>query len=363
MAKYFYVPYATTDEDDWTATRGMIVRVKDKKALLQALHEETREGDFPPEFAEALEREPFAGGSAEGAGDMTYYLVGAPTDYDEEEGEPESVTYLLRYGDPEPMDSVEQAMARALQDRVYEPHLYRLDARGGLQPISFGSKGSDASKNPNSDSMIIKDVNGNDVTLEVGDRVRPAGQTKRGISYGYVRAITEHPNDPRSHARKQATVYWPETKQIGGGWTSIDIVALPKGRKSKNPAPRTNTHDAKASTDALLTTLWHGVHSFERAGSTTRDNDRRAALATAQWELGQAWTHGQYAEMSADDRNDVRVWVYELAMRVHELIADDGKPTKQEIENTNASAEQVTEFVQRSRFGAQRAANLRTGTR
>lgn len=266
MAKYFYVPYTTTDEDDWSATRGMIVRVSNKKDLLKALHDETREGDFPPELAEALERGPFTGGSAEGGEDMTYYLVGTPLD----EEDSESVTYILRYGEPEPMDSVEQAMARALQDRVYEPHLYRLDARGGLQPISFGSKSEET---------------------------------------------------------------------------------------SKNPARRRNTHDAGASTDAMLSTLWHGVHSFERAGSAKRDNDRRAALATSQWEFGQAWTHGQYVDLSADDRNEVRVWIYELAMRVHELIADDGKPSKQEIENTKASAEQVTTFVQRSSFAERRVAN------
>jgi hypothetical protein len=87
-------------------------------------------------------------------------------------------------------------------------------------------------KNP----MIVKDTKGRDVELKIGDRVRPAAPTK-SVSYGYVRAITEHPNDPRSYAKTQATIYWPEIKQTGRGWVSIDLVAMPL--KRKNP-PRTS---------------------------------------------------------------------------------------------------------------------------
>lgn len=135
------------------------------------------------------------------------------------------------------------------------------------------------------------------------------------------------------------------------------------GSKDVQANPRRkNTHDEDSSTDDMLATMWHGVRAFERAGRTKKENDRRAALATAQWELGQAWTHGQYAALSAEDKADTRVWLYELAMRVHELIADNGRPSLAEIHNNNETAERLAEFVEKSRF-TMRVANPRRRSR
>lgn len=164
--------------------------------------------------------------------------------------------------------------------------------------------------------------------------------------------------------RDQAGVTDPDLYRVdaNGGLQSIAYGDNGAGRQT-NPGRQRNSHDAGASTDALVATLWHGVHAFERSARTKRGNDRRAALGTAQWELGQAWTHGQYAALSATDKAEVRVWLYELGMRVHELIADEQHPSLSEVENTNESAQQLSDFISKNRFDSRRAANPRGSRR
>lgn len=268
--KYFYVPYRTTDEDDFTRNHGLIVRATDKRRLLQALDEEAKEGSVPPELVDAMEQDVFSGDSVELTDDMGYYLTGTPLDQPEDE-EWESVTWLLSYGDPRPHPSLEAAMGDARSERVDSPHLYRLDARGGLQAISIGSKVEGAEGNP--------------------------------------------------------------------------------GRKK-------NSHDPIASTGAMLTSMFHGVQAIDDAHKAKRDNDLRAALGTAQWELGQAWTHGEYASLSAQDKADARSYLYEIGMLVHEWIADGKRPTAAQVNEARIGAERLAEFVS----GSRRVANPR-GTR
>lgn len=71
------------------------------------------------------------------------------------------------------------------------------------------------------DKINMVDADGR--SLEVGDEVCVVGGTKSNLSRGYIREFCCCDNDPRSHAKVQARVYFPGAKLLGGGWTSIDL--------------------------------------------------------------------------------------------------------------------------------------------
>lgn len=67
----------------------------------------------------------------------------------------------------------------------------------------------------------MNDKNG--TTLKEGDRVCDVLVGARG----YILRIVECPHDIRQHGKLQAIIRW-EGGQIGGGWTSIDLLYCPR---------------------------------------------------------------------------------------------------------------------------------------
>jgi len=115
--------------------RALVVRGTSEREVLRALDEDTKEGSLPAELVAVMETDTFGGDSVERTDDRGYYLVGMA----EEEGW-ESPTWLLVYGDPVPYDTLDEAIGAAEENRISDIEVYRLDARGGLQPITRGSK-------------------------------------------------------------------------------------------------------------------------------------------------------------------------------------------------------------------------------
>lgn len=56
----------------------------------------------------------------------------------------------------------------------------------------------------------------NNETFQIGDKVRPAANTRGGLTYGYVREAATHPQGPA------VVVYWPEI-QSRGVWPVRDL--------------------------------------------------------------------------------------------------------------------------------------------
>lgn len=117
--KYFLVMYTPYWEGDYVGMKAVAVRARSKDDVYEAIHEDTREGSFPPEAMEADV------GHLESAGSGLYYAMG-----DEDE------TYYVQYTSVEPFDTLADAEEEALKWKVYNlSGTYRVDARGGLQAV------------------------------------------------------------------------------------------------------------------------------------------------------------------------------------------------------------------------------------
>lgn len=246
MKKYFLVPYQAYAEGDYVSSKAVIVKASSARAVIDSLDQDTHEGWFPPELVVAMETDTFGGSSVERGDSRFYYVAGNSESEDDEE----TPLYIVSYGEPQPYDSFDDAMAAALKQGVYGPLYYAVDARGGLHEVQVSSELNPETKQRNvaSTRTSVKYHRLN-VALDDGPEFAAwsTGDTWNGWDtpyfekkeadavIAYFASMDEDVGGPhKAYYDKKRDTYviqwYPSTDEGVDEWSS-EMIATPEGKK------------------------------------------------------------------------------------------------------------------------------------